>query len=62
MEVGGDLAEAIAMIANHEKVIKHCEPNLAWHEDLKEHQVRRILYAYGLFLEEFMKRGENDKS
>ena len=43
---------AIMKIANHDIIKKHLEPNLMWHEDVKTHQVKRILYAVGLFNQE----------
>ena len=42
---------AITKIANHDTIKKHLEPNLMWHDNVKEWQVKRILYAVGLFKE-----------
>ena len=43
---------AIARIANHDTIKKHLEPNLMWHENIDKWQVKRILYAVGLFNQE----------
>lgn len=47
-----DIIEAIATIANHKRVMKHCEPNVMQPLQIEEWQVKRVLYAYKLFADE----------
>ncbi len=46
------IVKAITQIANADRVKKYCEPNLVWHEDIKENQTERVLYALELFVQE----------
>ena len=50
-----DYIAAIIKIANHSTIKQHLEPDLMWHENVKEWQVKRILYAEGLLLDELSK-------
>lgn len=43
---------AIMKIANHDTIKKHVEPQVMRPQDVTEWQVRRILYAVGLFNKE----------
>jgi hypothetical protein len=47
--------KAITEIANHKRVKEELEPNLMWHEAIKESQTRRVLYAMRLFEDELYK-------
>ncbi len=51
-----DIIEAIATIANHDKVKKACEPNVMQPLQIENWMVKRVLYAYKLFTDELMKR------
>ena len=50
-----DYVNAIVQIANHDTVKKHLEPQVFRPQDVNEWQVRRILYAVGLFNQEVEK-------
>ena len=53
--IADELIENITKIANNEALVKELDPNLFQHEDIKPHQVKRVLYAYLLFEEEYKK-------
>lgn len=37
--------EGIKQIANSKQIKQACEPNVMWHEDIKDGQVLRVLHA-----------------
>jgi hypothetical protein len=45
--------EAITKIANHNRIKEMMEPNVFRHEDVKDWQVKRILYAERLLEDEY---------
>lgn len=47
-----ELIEGILQIANHSKIKEHLEPNVMWHQEIKEWMVKRVLYSYCLLIEE----------
>jgi len=47
-----ELIEGIIQIANNKKVTEKLEPNLMWHQDVKEWMIKRVLYSYLLLEEE----------
>ena len=49
------LVESIVKIANLPRVIEHCEPSVCWHDNIDKWMVRRVLYACGLFNNEWRK-------
>ena len=48
-----DIIEAIVKIANHDRVIKECEPNVLHHETIHSGHVLRILKAQELLQNEW---------
>jgi len=48
-----DIIEAITQIANHKRIMEHLEPNIFEHQDIKDWQTKRVLYAFALFNEEY---------
>lgn len=46
MELSQAFIEAIKTLANHKPIVEACEPNVCWHEDIKDNEVVRVLTAY----------------
>lgn len=56
-EISQAFIDAIKTLANHKPLVEACEPNVCWHEDIKENEVVRVLTAYSYF----KKATENSK-
>ncbi len=50
------LIESLVKIGNHPKVIKMCEPNIIWPQELQSWMVVRVIKAQELLQKEWDKR------
>jgi len=48
-----DIINALVKIANHKRVKEEMEPNLMWHDNVRDWQVKRILRAQELLQNEW---------
>lgn len=47
-DISSAFIDAIKTLANHKPLVEACEPNVCWHEDIKENEVVRVLTAHKL--------------
>ena len=50
------LVEGITKIANHERIIKECEPGVCYHRTLTTHDTKRVLYSLIMLVERWKSR------
>ena len=45
-EIEQSFIDAIKTLANHKPLVEACEPNICWHEPIRDNEVLRVLTAY----------------